>query len=569
VVNLWYNYQIKIKQKFMLTFSNNLSCKFYYFSKRLVYEMPKGAEVYEPGSAESEKTLADTLREAEEAVKNADGKLKKIEEYYGFPRPNEEALKKTGDKKLQLNTKREIAPTVEEAYLTFLQKWYDLKHFLTEAKKFTGKSADKIKTDQDVVDKTLADLEQVLSGFREKQQKHYDDLEKQHAGDPMYGGLDRFSLDVAPLYAPTPKKEKPVSNPGLAGKVPEAKAKSKSQEKEPVKNTQEYWLFQLTQVVQKLYAGGSSELAPDEKKAIMFFCNPGKSRDFVYNDNGVNKHVVLQRDVSGKFLRILDPTGQAPNSPYVSFSGAQDAQPQWPGSSAEKGSAGPGEKFAYTFSKDLEWLKSSKAVVGSRVSANVNLLHEKNGDTENWTKLWVDVIKGADGNYRVTTAEQIVTRNGKKMQGGKLEKQTSHDFASLAEAEEFAKGHFTKETSFTRLDGTEKDTEAEVTYAEEKRDKQLERFSGLIVRSLVPIFIPDLMEKNMIELSKVLSKYKLQDWQSKESFINKFTVRVKDGVIQVVDLQPDGVGSSKGKKNEAVAYQRKVHTSTGPDSAVV
>jgi hypothetical protein len=549
----------------------NLICKFQYFSKRLVYELPKGAEVYEPGSAEKEKTLADTLREADEAMKNADEKLKKIETYYEFSRPTEDALKKSVDKKLKLTTKREIDPVVEEAYLTFLQKWFELKRFLVEAKKMTGKSTDKIKTDQDIVDKTIAELEEMLSGFKDKQKQHYEKVEKQHVGDPMYAGLDTLTLDDAPLFTPTAKKEKPAAKPGLAGKVPEVKPKEKPTGKEPAKNTQEYWLFQLSHVVQKIQGGGE-ELTPDEKKAIMFFCNPGKSRDYVYNDNGVNKHVVLQRDVSGKFLRILDPSGQSTDSSYVAFAGAEAAQPEWPGQKLdgkEKGVSAPAEKFANTFSKDLEWLKSSKAVVGSHISVNINLLHEKNGDSETWTKLWLDVIKGAEGNYRVTTREQKVTREGKMIQGGKIEKQTAHDFSSLAEAESFAKGHFTKETSFTRLDATDKDTETEVRYAEEKRAKQLERFSGLIVRSFVPIFIKDLMEKNMDELSKVLAQYKIQNWESKEAFINRYTVRVKDGIIQVIDLQPGGIGSPKGKKNEAIAFQRKAKTSSDPDSEVV
>lgn len=550
----------------------NLICKFQYFSSRLVYELPKGAEVYEPGSAEKEKTLADTLREAEEAMKNADVKLKKIETYYEFTRPTADALKKSGDKKLKLTTKREIDPVVEEAYLTFLQKWFELKRFLVEAKKMTGKSNDKVKTDQDIVDKTIAELEELLSGFRDKQQKHYDKVEKQHVGDPLYSGLDKLTLDEAPLYTPTVKKQKMVAKPGLAGKVPEAKPKDKPAEKEPVKNTQEYWLFQLSHVVQKLQAGGDTELTPDEKKAIMFFCNPGKSRDYVYNDNGVNKHVILQRDVSGKFLRILDASGQSTNSSFVAFAGAEAIQPEWPGQKLdgkEKGVSAPAEKFANTFSKDLEWLKSSKAAVGSRISVNINLLHEKKGDSETWTKLWLDVIKGAEGNYRVTTREQHVTREGKMIQGGKVVKESARDFQSMAEAELYAKGHFTKETSFTRLDATDKDTEFEIKYAQEMRSKQLERFSGMIVRSLVPILNQGLMDKNMDELSKILTQNKIQNWKSKESFINRFTVRVKDGVIQVIDLQPGGIGTPKGKSNEAIAYQRKVKSTTDPDSAVV
>ncbi|MCC7196745.1 hypothetical protein IT413_00945 [Candidatus Peregrinibacteria bacterium] len=554
----------------MMKFSQNLTCKFQYFSDRFVYELAKGSEVYEPGSAEKEKTLADTLREAEEALKNADLKLKKIETYYEFSRPSEDALKKSKDKPMKLSTKREIDPVVEEAYLNFLQKWFELKRFLSEAKKWAGKSGEKVKTDQDVVDKTIAELEEMLSGFREKQQKHYDEVEKKHVGDPMYSGLDKLVLDEAPLYTPTDKKKKPAAA-GMVGKVPEAKPKDKPQEKEPAKNTQEYWLFQISRVVQKLQAGGMAELAPDEKKAIMFFCNPGKSRDYVYNDNGVNKHVILQRDTSGKFLRILDPSGQAVDSSYVAFSGTTDAKPTWPGSrfdSKEGGASAPAEKFANTFARDLAWLKSSKAKVGARVSVNINLVHQKKDDTENWNKLWLEVIKGVDGNYRVTTKTQRISRNGKMIIGEKPEKETSHDFSSLADAEKFAKEHFTNETIFTRIDGTEKDAEAEQKYAEEKRNKQLERFSGLVVRSLVPIFIKDQMDKNMEGLSQVLTQYKMNNWESKVAFIGRFTVRVKDGIIQVVDLQPGGIGTPKGKQNEAIAYQRSMNTLSDSDSAV-
>jgi|GEM_PF-4926693 len=532
-----------------------LSCKFQYFSDRFTYKLPNSTEVVETGGVgtEQEKTLIDTLREANEAIKNADVKLKKIEEFYKFTRPTEADLQK-GDK-FKLASSKNINPDVQKTYLDFLGKWYQLKKTVAEGMKYKGKGKEKVQTDQDIMDKTISELEELLSGFREKQQLDEEKNEQAAAGDPLAGFNEKLTLDSNPLVTPKPKEQKSEAKAKSSGDEPKDKTDVLIDEKEPAKDTQEYWMFQLGHVVRKINAGSKEPMTADEKKAVMFFCNPGKSRSFMYHENGKSTSVTLQRDTTGKYLRILG----GESSGYAAFS-LSDEAPVWPGeTNPEKGAIAPAEKFGKNFSQDLAWLKSPKAPIGSQISVNINLIHEKKGDTESFKKLWLEVIKGVDGHYRVTTKEQWVTKNGKLVVGQKPEHPTSRDFMSLTDAEEYAKSHFTAETTFTRIEGTSDDLEAEKLYVAEQRSKTLEKYSGMIVRSFVPIFMKDIMDQNLTELSKYLNQFGIRDWESKDAFIGKYIVRVKDGVIQIVDLQPGGVGSPKGKNNEAVAFQKKVN----------
>jgi len=416
---------------------------------------------------------------------------------------------------------------------------------------------EEVATNEDIAQKTALQLKNALSsGIKEKAAfekagtKLGDQYNRLLADKNPLVGLTPEFLEGLGIKEPKPPEEEPVKPAISKDKTPAAAPAAVSPEKKLSRESPEYWAAFYRDITRKIIAkadtGEEKPLSSDEKLAIMLM-KGGETMTIKLDE----REYLLERDQMGRYIRIRDykPTPEPDDpdfqklleasNPYICTSGKKERPPIWKNRAVSDVMLDKLDKGREEFDKQVSWLFSDSAPMGSKVVFSNILGREKVKDSadEKIHRVEVEMIKQADNSVRTRYLEQFLIKRGKKFlhEPGTVEKTSI-----CADAEECRR-------LFARIIRPETNISAYAAGLEEQEherrlyiDENMNKLAGNLNRASIFTYMNDAFKEWLGKMQAFIKDNGVENWKQKpeEGFKNRH-VEVVDGKITVFKKNPE------------------------------